>query len=67
MPSFLKRFENSGADVLYSLDGGSSPAMAHRDRLGNNLAVVGTPGRRHYYGAAANNYVNNYVLITLVP
>jgi len=65
--TFLGQFESSGADVLYSLDGGSSVGLAHRNRQGSNLGVAGTPGKRHYVGGAANNYVNNYLVISLEP
>lgn len=56
---------DSGATRIVGLDGGSSVALAHRDRQGNNLTVV-TKGGKHatlYPGRR----VNNYIVINLVP
>jgi len=56
---------DSGAVRVVGLDGGSSVALAHRDRQGNNLAVA-TKGAKHaaLYGGRR---VNNYIVINLVP
>lgn len=55
----------SGADVVYGLDGGSSVAMAHTDRDGNNMAVK-IYGGKHWLGAGTVwEAVSTYVVVYL--
>lgn len=61
----LVNVESSGGDVIYSLDGGDSVALAHRDRQGTTLGVIGSSGRKHSGPWNMFSYVNNYLLITL--
>jgi len=62
----MQNIERSGADMIYSLDGGASVGLAHRNRLGNDLATIGEPAVRHSgWGATFFNYVNNYVISRL--
>ncbi len=41
---------DSGAAVVFGLDGSSSIALLHRNRLGNSLDLRGTSGGRHWAG-----------------
>ncbi|MCB1069682.1 MAG: hypothetical protein KDL31_04955 [Kiritimatiellae bacterium] len=61
---------DSGAKTVYEMDGSSSIAFLHRDRLGNNLDVYGSVGKRHqylYYTFAPEQRVSNYVIINWKP
>lgn len=66
MPGFIDLLSASGAISIYEMDGASSVAFCHRNRLGNNLQKYGDVGRRHwslFYNTLYNQRVSNYIVI----
>ncbi|MBW7909617.1 MAG: hypothetical protein H3C50_12005 [Kiritimatiellae bacterium] len=67
---FVNAIVASGAKTVYEMDGSSSIAFLHRNRLGNNLQLYGTAGARHsflVYSLSPGNRVSNYVIINWKP
>lgn len=63
----VEDLSSSGAGWVIGLDGGSSVALAHRDRLGDNLAVA-TEGEKHTTPGLPQKYwVNNYLVVEILP
>jgi len=64
--AFVGRAVASGAVAMYGLDGGSSIALVHRNRLGNDLQPYGSPGYRHVVGRAGIlnwSWVSTYIVV----
>ena len=62
-PGFLSKFTNGTATAIFALDGGGSPALAHKDRFGGSIGVVGTPAPRHSSVYPFNDIVRDYIVI----
>ncbi len=61
---------SSGADVVYGLDGSSSIALLHKNRLNNNLQLYGSPGGRHsglVWPFVERQRVVHYIIINWKP
>lgn len=66
----ISSLQASGADVLFGLDGGSSVALWHRDRLGGTTLPVATKGDKHVPWSAewlVCNRIVTYLLISVGP
>jgi hypothetical protein len=61
LAAFVNNIVASGATKLFSLDGGASVAIAHQNRLGDDLEVK-TKGPRHSW-PLVEKQVSNYIVI----
>ena len=60
----------SGAQTVYEMDGSSSIAFLHRNKLGNNLHLYGASGERHsalVYQIMPWQRVSNYIIVNWKP